>query len=94
MTTDKSTALFIGTSLVVAIVVGAMLVSGWRAGSLDNDIEWLFWLGAAAGAAGVGCFGAATARRSDPHRLVAVGLLLFMAAPVLCVAAVMVDYWI
>jgi len=91
---DKPTILFVGTSLVVAIVVGAMLVSGWRAGSLDNDIEWLFWAGAVFGAAGVACFGFAAMGDASAARLTRAGILLFMSAPVLCVAAVMIDYWI
>ena len=88
----RPTVLFIGTSLVVAIVVAAMLVSGWRAGSLNNDVEWIFWAGAIFGAVGVGCFGAAVALNGK--RLIPTGLLLFMGAPVLCVVAVMVDYWL
>lgn len=94
MAIDKPTVLFVGTGLVAAIVIGAMLVSGWRAGSLDNDIEWLFWVGSVLGAIGIGCFGAATAQPINAPVLVRIGLMLFMAAPVLCVAAVVIDYWI
>jgi len=92
MTDLRPTILFIGTSLVVATVVASMLVSGWRAGSLDNDVEWLFWAGAILGAIGVGCFAAAVARPREG--LIRAGLLLFAAAPVLCVTAVIADYWI
>ena len=84
--------LFTGTSLVVAIVVAAMLVSGWRAGSLSNDVEWVFWAGTILGAIGVACFGAAVAFRGD--RLIRAGLLLFASAPVLCVVAVIANYWV
>ncbi len=97
----RAGTLFAATSLVVAIVVGAMLVSGYRAGVLDNRIEWLFWAGAILGAAGIGCLGIASmpARASvtslrRASALIRAGLLLFMAAPVLCVIAVFTDYWI
>jgi len=96
-----ATSLFGSTSIVLAIIVGAMLVSGWRAGSLDNRIEWLFWAGAILAAAGTACLGLASmpstgaaseARgRTGPVRA---GLMLFMTGPVLCVVAVFTDYWI
>ena len=92
MPTDKATHLFTSTSIVVAIVVGAMLVSGWRAGSLDNRVEWIFWAGAILGAVGIGMFGAESAW--PRLRLIRLGMALFLAAPVLCVLAVMADYWI
>ena len=88
----RPTVLFVGTSLVVAIVVASMLVSGWRAGSLTNDVEWIFWAGAIFGAVGVACFGASVV--VNGKRLIPVGLLLFCAAPVLCVTAVIADYWL
>ena len=94
----KATILFATTILIVAISVGSMLVSGWHAGSLDNRVEWIFWAGAVVGAAGVATLGAATfpAKRTleGTNRLIRAGLLLFLVAPVLCVFAVMADYWI
>lgn len=88
----RPAVLFVGTSIVVAIVVAAMLVSGWRAGSLSNDVEWIFWAGAVLAATGVGCFALAVARGGE--RVIRAGLLLFAVAPVLCVVAVMADYWL
>lgn len=97
----KATALFSSTSIVVALVVGSMLVSGWRAGSLDNRVEWIFWAGAVLGAAGVASFGAATYPRSAHeralgvvNRFIRIGIILFVVAPVLCTFAAMADYWI
>jgi hypothetical protein len=97
----KATALFSSTSIVVALVVGSMLVSGWRAGSLDNRVEWIFWVGAIIGAAGVVLFSAATWPRSpteralrSTNRFIRIGIVLFIVAPVLCTFAVMADYWI
>ena len=97
----KATALFSSTSVVVALVVGSMLVSGWRAGSLDNSVEWIFWAGAIVGAAGVALFAAAAYPKSLresalrlTNRLIRIGIILFVVAPVLCTFAVMADYWI
>ena len=98
----KATALFSSTSIVVAITVGAMLVSGWRAGSLEDRAEWFFWAGAIIGAVGIALFGVAsiptTAETEETlartNRQIRVGLVLFMIAPVLCVFAVMLDYWV
>lgn len=88
----KAAILFAATSIVAAIVVAAMLISGWRAGSLDNRVEWMFWAGAVLGAAGIGCLGLAAVR--DAARLATVGMSLFLIAPALCVIAVFADYWI
>lgn len=88
----KAAVLFAATSIVAAIAVGAMLISGWHAGSLDNRVEWIFWAGAILGAAAVGCLGLAAVR--DAARLATVGMSLFLIAPVLCVIAVFADYWI
>ena len=92
MTDLRPTLLFIGTSIVAAIVIGAMLISGWRAGSLDNNVEWIFWAGAILGGAGIACFGACVS--TPRERVIRAGLLLFVSAPVLCVAAVIADYWV
>lgn len=90
---DRATVLFVGTALVAAIVVAGMLVSGYHAGILDNRVEWVFWMGAIFGAAGVGVFSTAILARR-PDGLIRVGLALFVLAPVLCVVAVMTDYWL
>lgn len=89
----KAAVLFAATAIVAATIVGAMLISGWRAGSLDNRIEPLFWAGAILGAVGIGMFGVG-AVSERPERVIRWGMLLFLLAPVLCVVAVMVDYWI
>ena len=94
MTVDRPTVLFLGTSLVLAILVAGMTAGGWRPGSLDNSIEWLFWLGAAGAAAAVVCFGFAARGTERAEQLVKDGLVLFMAAPLACVLAVIVNSWI
>ena len=89
----RATALFAATGLMVAITVAGIRVSGWRAGVLDNRVEWIFWAGAILGAAGVGLLGVASIPgRSE--RLIGPGVVLFLIAPVLCVVAVFTDYWI
>ncbi|MDO7883091.1 hypothetical protein [Antiquaquibacter soli] len=91
----RATLLFAATSIVAAIVVGAMLVSGWGGGILDNRVEWVYWAGAIFGAVGIGLLGAATvAPERASGRLTVAGVALFLVAPVLCVVAVFTDYWI
>ncbi|MDQ2699363.1 MAG: hypothetical protein M3Y46_11260 [Actinomycetota bacterium] len=92
----KAQTLFAATALVAAIVVGAMLVSGWSGGVLRNDIEVLFWAGAILGAIGIGLLGLATLptyRVGIITGLTRVGVVLFLVAPVLCVTAVFADFW-
>jgi hypothetical protein len=90
----RAAALFAATSVVAAITVGAMMVGGWGAGRLDNDIEWVFWAGAILGAVGIGLLGVASVRASGGWGLVRAGMALFLVGPVLCVVAVFTDYWI
>lgn len=97
-----ASTLFAATSIVTAITVGAMQVGDWGAGILDNRVEWVFWAGAVLGGVGVLLLGLANlvgARAPEVEarriaRLTSVGLPLFLVAPVLCVVAYFVDYWI
>jgi len=93
----KAQTLFVGTALVAAITVAAMLVSGWGGGVLRNDIEVLFWAGAILGGVGIGVLGLATLpneRVGLITGLTRAGTVLFLVSPILCVTAVFVDYWI
>ena len=94
MNIDKPTVLFIGTSLVLAVLVAGMTAGGWKPGSLDNSVEWLFWLGAAGAAGAVVCFGFAARGTERAEQLVKDGLVLFMAAPLVCAVAVILNSWI
>jgi hypothetical protein len=100
MTTDetalaqRATALFASTGLIAAITVGAMQVSGWHAGSLDNRVEWIFWAGAILGGVGIGLLGVAAIPGRAAPRLITAGMALFLVAPALCVIAVFANYWI
>ena len=93
----KATTLLCTFALVVAIIVGAMLVSGWGGGGLDNRIEWLYWAGAIIGAAGIAVIavGLLPGRSASAiERTTATGMVMFLAAPVIITIAVMTDYWI
>jgi hypothetical protein len=94
----QAATLFVGTSLVAAIAVGAMIVADWSGGRLDNRIEPLFWAGAVLGAVGIALLGIAAIPETVPRRgilnLIRVGVALFLVAPVLCTVAVFGDYWI
>jgi hypothetical protein len=90
----RATVLFAATGIMVAITVAGIRVSGWRAGVLDNRVEWIFWAGAILGAAGVGMLGLAAIPGRASARLIGSGVMLFLVAPVLCVVAVFADYWI
>jgi hypothetical protein len=92
----KATTLFIGTSLVAAVTIGAMLVAEWSGGRLENRIEVLFWAGAILGAIGIALLGIATLpveRLGLIRGLTRAGTVLFLVAPVLCVVAVFADFW-
>jgi hypothetical protein len=97
----QATALFLGTSLVAAVTVSGLLLAGWSGGRLDNRIEPLFWAGAIITAAAIALFGAAAFPRRDDARgeasvvrLIQIGIVLFVAGPVLCIVAVFGAYWI
>ena len=94
----QAATLFVGTALVAAIAVAAMIVADWSGGRLDNRIEPLFWAGAILGAVGIACLGVAAVPETSNGRgirnLLRVGVALFLVGPVLCTVAVFVDYWI
>jgi len=94
----QAAVLFVGTALVAAIAVGAMIIADWSGGRLDNRIETLFWAGAILGAVGIGLLGLAAVPGRPGRRgvrgLIRVGVALFLIAPILCTVAVFGDYWI
>jgi hypothetical protein len=93
--------LFAAAALVMAVVCGSVIVSGWFAGVLVDSWERLFWVGALLGGLMVAVFaaaavpGGADARRSVPRItwLLRAGLLLFVLAPGLCVVAMVGDFY-
>jgi len=97
----RATVLFIGFFLVMAIVCGAVIVSGWFAGVLDDPAERVFWAGAVLAGVTVAVFASAafpggTDDRREIGRIrwtIRVGLLLAMLSPTLCIAALIADFY-
>lgn len=89
-------------ALTTAIVCGAVIVSGWFAGVIEDRYERVFWTGTLLAAAMNVVLAAAVwpgggddarvARRSDA--LVRIGLVLFVAAPLLCIGALVADFFL
>ena len=93
--------LFVGAVLCVAVVCGAVIVSGWFAGVLVDSWERLFWLGFVLALVMVGVFAAAAAPGGRGARraslriawLLRVGLVLFVLSPALCILALVGDFY-
>ena len=85
----------------MAILCGAVIVSGWFAGVIDDEPERVFWAGAILELLMVFVFGAAAfpggyddARAIHRVRLlIRVGLVMFVIAPMLCVDALIVNFY-
>jgi len=94
-------ALFLGSALVMAMLCAAIIVSGWFAGVIDDGPERVFWAGAILELLMVFVFGAAAFPGGDDdaraiHRvrlLIRLGLALFAVAPVLCLGALVVNFY-
>ena len=94
-------ALFLGSALVMALLCAAIIVSGWFAGVIDDGPERVFWAGAILELLMVFVFGAAAFPGGDDdaraiHRvraLVRIGLVMFVVAPVLCLGALVVNFY-
>ena len=93
--------LFLGAALTMAIVCGAIIVSGWFAGVLVDRWERVFWAGALLGGLMVATFAAAAAPGGTDARrtclritwLTRAGLALFVLAPALCILALVGDFY-
>jgi len=93
--------LFLGAALTMAIVCGAIIVSGWFAGVLVDRWERVFWAGALLGGLMVATFAAAAAPGGTDARracrritwLIRAGLALFVLAPALCILALVGDFY-
>ncbi|MDO9395602.1 MAG: hypothetical protein Q7T71_03550 [Herbiconiux sp.] len=93
--------LFGAVTLTMAIVCGAVIVSGWFAGVLVDSWERLFWAGFALSFVMLAVFAAAAVPGGrDAARacarilwLLRIGLVLFVACPVLCVLALVGDFY-
>jgi MFS family permease len=94
-------SLFTAAALTMAIICGAIIVSGWFAGALIDRWERLFWAGAILGGVAVAVFAAASAPGGRNAAgactritwLLRAGLVLIVVAPALCIVAMVGDYY-
>jgi MFS family permease len=93
--------LFAAAALTMAVVCGAVIVSGWFAGALVDRWERVFWAGALLAGLMVATFAAAAApsgadaRRGNRRTLwlLRAGLVQFVLAPALCIVALVGDFY-
>jgi arginine exporter protein ArgO len=89
------------TGLGMAIICGAVIVSGWFAGVMTDRYERFFWGGAITAVVAVFVLAVASMPlgRDDGRAvvrmrvLVSVGLALYLLAIVLCVGAMVADFY-
>jgi hypothetical protein len=97
----RAALLFVGYLLAMATVCGAIIVSGWFAGVMDDPPERVFWAGAILAGVTVAVLAAAAFPGwSDDQREIArlrwtirVGLVLAVLSPALCIGALIVDFY-
>ena len=93
--------LFLTAALTMMIICGAIIVSGWFAGVMDDRFENTFWAGAILGFLAVLTLGAAAIPGGDNDQfeirrmrwLTRVGLVAFIVAPCLCLGAMVADFY-
>lgn len=98
---ERANLLFVGYLLAMAIVCGAVIVSGWFAGVMYDPAERVFWAGAILAGLTVAVFAAAAfpgwrdeRREEDRVRwTVRIGLVTGVLAPTLCVGAMVADFY-
>ena len=99
---ERSAALLFATcAIVMAVIIGAIIVSGWFAGVMDDRFENTFWAGATLGFLAVLTLGAAAIPGGDNDQfeirrmrwLTRVGLVAFLIAPCLCLGAMVADFY-
>ena len=97
----NATLLLVGSALTMAIICGAIIVSGWFAGVMDDPPERWFWAGSVLEFAMVAVFAAAAFPGGDDDErvirrvraLTRIGLVLFIVAPAMCIGALVVDFY-
>ena len=88
-------------AFTMAIICGAIIVSGWFAGVIDDGPERFFWGGAILEFVMVAVFAAAafpggaddTAAVRRITALIRTGLVLYVLAPAVCIGALIVDFY-
>ena len=97
----QAVVLFAVTTLSMMIICGALIVSGWFAGVIQDQYERFFWAGAILAGVMVVVFTAAVVPGGANDRgtirrvtwLLRLGLLLFVVAPALCLGALIADFF-
>ncbi|CAN5282413.1 hypothetical protein BH11ACT3_BH11ACT3_18500 [soil metagenome] len=97
----KATLLFVGFFLTMATVCGAIIVSGWFAGVLEDHAERVFWAGAILSGITVAVFGAAAfpGLRDEAREIVRLrwtvrlGLICAVVGPTLCIFGMVADFY-
>jgi hypothetical protein len=97
----RAVALFIGFFAILAIFCGAIIVSGWFAGVLEDHAERIFWAGAMLSGLAVIVFAAAAfpGFRDDRREIsrltwtIRIGLLLAVLSPTLCLIGMIADFY-
>ena len=97
----QASVLFLAASLVMAIICGAIIISGWFAGVIQDRYERVFWFGAVLALASVLVLlaavipGPADDDRASRRivRLLRIGCVGFGIAPVLCIGALVLDFY-
>jgi len=98
----QAATLFVGAALSMAIICGAVIVSGWFAGVIEDQYERIFWAGAMLGGLMVAVFAAAAFPGGrDDNRVVRrvtlllrAGLVLLVLSPTLCIVALVCDFFL
>lgn len=89
-------------ALTMAVICGSIIVSGWFAGVIRDVYERVFWAGALSAGLMVAVLAAAAwPGGTDDRRaitrttwLLRAGLVLFVLAPTLCLAALVADFFL
>jgi MFS family permease len=98
---ERATLVFVGYLLAMAIVCGAVIVSGWFAGVMYDPAERVFWAGAILAGLTVAVLATAAFpgwrdERREEARVrwtLRVGLIIGIIAPTLCIAAMIADFY-
>ena len=92
---------FAVTAIVMAIICGAIIVSGWFAGVMTDRYERFFWGGAVLAAVSVFALAVASMPFGSNDRsairrvrvLTTAGLGCYLVAVVLCIGAMIADFY-
>lgn len=98
---ERAALVFVGYLLATAIVCGAVIVSGWFAGVMDDPAERVFWAGAILAGITVAILASAAFpgwrdERREEARVrwtLRIGIVTGVLAPTLCIAGMIADFF-